>query len=75
MVAMEGKGVSQYTCRTVQDKLLEQAQKEISLVVQGLRLHSPNTGGTGSVAVGEQRFPRATGQWQKRKIIIINNKF
>ena len=67
---MEGKGVSQSTCRTVQDKLSEQAQKETSLVVQGLRLHTPNTVDTGSIAVGEQIFPHATGQWQKRKIII-----
>ena len=62
---MEGTGASQSTCQTVQDKASEQAQKGTPLVVQGLKRHTPSTGDTGSIAVGEQRFPQDTGQSQK----------
>ena len=64
-VPTEGKGVSQSTCQTVQDKASEEAQKGTPLVVQGLKRHAPSTGDTASIAVGEQRFPQDTGQSQK----------
>lgn len=57
-VPTEGKGVSQSTRQTVQDKVSEGD----SPGSPGIKLHTPSTGGTGSIAVGEKISP---GHWAK----------
>ena len=46
-----------------------------SLVVQWLRLHTPNAGATGSIPGWGTKIPQATWQKKKKKIVDLEGHY